>query len=207
MTSSYYEKIGDEVCCADDEIPFEIPLSWEWIRLEDCCIKEIRRGKAPKYVDESGILVFAQKCNTKFNGIHTELALFLDERTLGKYSEDDFLQDGDVVINSTGTGTLGRVGFYRAEDNPHTLPIVPDSHVTVVRPAHAIEPFFLYAYIKTQQGKLENMGEGSTNQKELKPNAIKSLIVPIPPIEEQARIISMIHSSLAQLSEIEKSLT
>ena len=205
--NSYYEKIGDEVCCADDEIPFEIPLSWEWIRLEDCCIKEIRRGKAPKYVDESGILVFAQKCNTKFNGIHTELALFLDERTLGKYSEDDFLQDGDVVINSTGTGTLGRVGFYRAEDNPHTLPIVPDSHVTVVRPAHAIEPFFLYAYIKTQQGKLENMGEGSTNQKELKPNAIKSLIVPIPPIEEQARIISMIHSSLAQLSEIEKSLT
>ena len=111
MTSSYYEKIGDEVCCVDHEIPFEIPLSWKWIRLEDCCIKEIRRGKAPKYVDESGTLVFAQKCNTKFNGIHVELALFLDERTLGKYPDDEYMQDGDVVINSTGTGTLGRVGL------------------------------------------------------------------------------------------------
>lgn len=192
--------------CIDEEIPFEIPASWAWIRLEDCCRKEIRRGKAAKYVDKSGTLVFAQKCNTKFNGIHVELALFLDERTLGKYPEDEFMQDGDVVINSTGTGTLGRVGFYSAEDNPHSLPIVPDSHVTVVRAAYAIQPFYLYAYIKAQQGELENMGEGSTNQKELKPNAIKSLFVPLPPIEEQKRIISMIHASLAQLSAIEKSL-
>ncbi len=206
MTSSYYEKIGDEVCCVDDEIPFEIPLSWKWIRLEDCCIKEIRRGKAPKYVDESGTLVFAQKCNTKFNGIHVELALFLDERTLGKYPDDEYMQDGDVVINSTGAGTLGRVGLYKADDNPHSLQIVPDSHVTVVRAAHAIQPFYLYAYIKTRQGELEQMGEGSTNQKELKPNAIKSLLVPIPPIAEQERIASMINETFSLVSAIEKSL-
>ncbi len=204
--NSYYEKIGDEVCCVDDEIPFEIPLSWEWIRLEDCCIKEIRRGKAPKYVDESGTLVFAQKCNTKFNGIHVELALFLDERTLGKYPDDEYMQDGDVVINSTGTGTLGRVGLYKTDDNPHSLPIVPDSHVTVVRAAHAIQPFYLYAYIKTRQGELEQMGEGSTNQKELRPNAIKSLLVPIPPIAEQERIASMINETFSLVSAIEKSL-
>lgn len=206
MTSSYYEKIDGEAYCIDDEIPFEIPPSWKWIRLEDCCIKEIRRGKAPKYADESGTLVFAQKCNTKSNGIHVELALFLDERTLGKYPVDEFLQDGDVVINSTGTGTLGRVGFYRDDDNPHSLPIVPDSHVTVVRAARAIQPFYLYAYIKTCQGELEQMGEGSTNQKELKPNAIKSLLVPIPPIAEQERIASKIKATFSQISAIEKSL-
>ena len=204
--NSYYEKINGEAYCIDDEIPFEIPLSWKWIRLEDCCIKEIRRGKAPKYADESGTLVFAQKCNTKFNGIHVELALFLDERTLGKYPKDEYLQDGDVVINSTGTGTLGRVGFYRNDENPHSLPIVPDSHVTVVRAAHAIQPFYLYAYIKTRQGELEQMGEGSTNQKELKPNAIKSLLVPIPPIAEQERITSKIKATFSQISAIEKSL-
>ena len=204
--NSYYEKINGEAYCIDDEIPFEIPLSWKWIRLEDCCIKEIRRGKAPKYADESGTLVFAQKCNTKSNGIHVELALFLDERTLGRYPEDEYLQDGDVVINSTGTGTLGRVGFYRNDDNPHSLPIVPDSHVTVVRAAHAIQPFYLYAYIKTRQGELEQMGEGSTNQKELKPNAIKSLLVPIPPIAEQERIVEMLNAAFSVISSIEKSL-
>ena len=204
--NSYYEKINGEAYCIDDEIPFEIPLSWKWIRLEDCCIKEIRRGKAPKYADESGTLVFAQKCNTKSNGIHVELALFLDERTLGRYPEDEYLQDGDVVINSTGTGTLGRVGFYRNDDNPHSLPIVPDSHVTVVRAAHAIQPFYLYAYIKTRQGELEQMGEGSTNQKELKPNAIKSLLVPVPPIAEQERIVEMLNAAFSVISSIEKSL-
>lgn len=64
MNSSYYEKIDGEVRCIDEEIPFEIPDTWEWIRLEDLCQKEIRRGKSPKYAQYSQTLVFAQKCNT-----------------------------------------------------------------------------------------------------------------------------------------------
>ena len=59
MTISYYEKVGSDVICIDAEIPFEIPDTWEWMRLESCCIKEIHRGKSPKYIDESGTVVFA----------------------------------------------------------------------------------------------------------------------------------------------------
>ena len=123
MTISYYEKVGSDVICIDAEIPFEIPDTWEWMRLESCCIKEIRRGKSPKYIDESGTLVFAQKCNTKYSGIDVGLALFLDESILGRYPDDEYMQDGDVVINSTGTGTLGRVGIYHTTDNHRGLPI------------------------------------------------------------------------------------
>ena len=83
--NSYYEKVGSDVICIDAEIPFEIPDTWEWMRLESCCIKEIRRGKSPKYIDESGTLVFAQKCNTKYSDIDVGLALFLDESILGRY--------------------------------------------------------------------------------------------------------------------------
>ena len=146
MTISYYEKIGNEMHCIDEGLPFEIPDTWEWMRLENCCVKEIRRGKSPKYIEQSGTLVFAQKCNTKNNGIDIGLALSLDEGTLGKYPDDEFMQDGDVVINSTGTGTLGRVGFYRSADNRANLPIVPDSHVTVVRAYRNIHAFFLYVF-------------------------------------------------------------
>ena len=89
MHSSYYEKIGNEVRCIDEEIPFKIPDTWEWMRLQSCCSKEIKRGKSPKYVDESGTLVFAQKCNTKYNGIDVGLALYLDETTLNKYPADE----------------------------------------------------------------------------------------------------------------------
>jgi restriction modification system DNA specificity domain protein (fragment) len=131
--NSYYEKIGDDVRCIDEEIPFDIPDTWEWVRLENCCSKEIRRGKSPKYTERSGTLVFAQKCNTKYNGIDVGLALYLDEDTLSRYPADEYMQDGDVVVNSTGMGTLGRVGIYCATDNHLGLPIVPDSHVTVIR--------------------------------------------------------------------------
>jgi len=207
VTFSYYEKIGDELRCIDEELPFEIPDTWEWMRLENCCIKEIRRGKSPKYIEQSSTLVFAQKCNTKYNGIDIGLALYLDESTLGKYPDDEYMQDGDVVVNSTGTGTLGRVGFYCTADNIAMLPIVPDSHITVIRGWSSIQAFYLYAFMKANQSELEKRGEGSTNQKELKPLTLKEMFVPIPPISEQKRIEDAITAALTLISTIEKSLS
>lgn len=205
--NSYYEKIGYEIHCINEEMPFEIPDTWEWMRLENCCIKEIRRGKSPKYIEQSGTLVFAQKCNTKYAGIDIGLALYLDENTLGKYTDDEYMQDGDVVINSTGTGTLGRVGFYRVADNRANLPIVPDSHVTVVRAHRNVHAFYLYAFMKANQAELEKEGEGSTNQKELKPLTLKEILIPIPPFSEQKRIALAITAAFSTISAIEKNLT
>ena len=204
--NSYYEKVGSDVICIDAEIPFEIPDTWEWMRLESCCIKEIRRGKSPKYIDESGTLVFAQKCNTKYSGINVGLALFLDESILGRYPDDEYMQDGDVVINSTGTGTLGRVGIYHMTDNHRGLPIVPDSHVTVIRAAHSIQSIYVYACMKANQSELEKEGEGSTNQKELKPLTLKEMLIPIPPCSEQERIVATITAAFSTISAVEKSL-
>ena len=205
--NSYYEKVGSDVICIDAEIPFEIPDTWEWMRLESCCIKEIRRGKSPTYIDESGTLVFAQKCNTKYRGIDVGLALFLDESILGRYPDDEYMQDGDVVINSTGTGTLGLVGIYHTTDNHRGLPIVPDSHVTVVRAAHGIQSIYVYAFMKANQSELEKEGEGSTNQKELKPLTLKEMLIPIPPYSEQERIATTITAAFSILSAVEKSLS
>ena len=207
LTLSYYEKYGDEITCIDDEIPFEIPNTWEWLRLENCCSKEIRRGKSPKYTDASGTLVFAQKCNTKYAGIDIGLALYLDENTLSKYPADEYMQDGDVVINSMGTGTLGRVGLYQIADNRSCLPIVPDSHVTVIRSFKNIQSFYLYAFLKANQSNLEKKGEGSTNQKELKPITLKELLVPMPPITEQKQISATIMRKFSIINTIEKSLS
>ena len=205
--NSYYEKVDDEVHCIDEELPFEIPKTWEWVRLQNCCTKEIRRGKSPKYTEQSNTLVFAQKCNTKYAGIDTGLALYLDESTLSKYSDDEYMQDGDIVVNSTGTGTLGRIGFYRNYDNNVMLPIVPDSHVTVIRACSSIQKFYLYIFMKANQHKLEKQGEGSTNQKELKPLTLKNMLVPIPPYSEQERISAVITSAFSITSAIRRSLS
>jgi len=200
--NSYYEKVGSEVRCIDEELPFEIPDSWIWCRLENCCNKEIKRGKSPKYAETGSTLVFAQKCNTKYSGIDIGLSLFLDNSILCKYPNTEFMQDGDIVINSTGTGTLGRVGIYRSVDNRKRLPIVPDSHITIIRTYKSLLADYVYAYMKASQSQLEKMGEGSTNQKELKPLTLKNFLIPIPPKEEQKAIASKIAALFSYLDSI-----
>lgn len=178
------------------------------MRLENCCVKEIRRGKSPKYTKNSNVLVFAQKCNTKHNGIDVSLAQYLDETTLKRYPADEYMQDGDVVINSTGTGTLGRVGIYKNIDNTTGLSIVPDSHVTVIRGfSSCINLHYLYAFMKAHQSELERKGEGSTNQKELKPLTLKKMLIAIPPLSEQKRIDKSINVAFNRFAMIEGSLS
>ena len=188
----HYEKLTD--------VPFEIPDSWEWVKLGDVC-KPIKRGKSPKYIEQSSVLVFAQKCNQKDGPVSLEKALYLDESTLNKYPKEEFLQKGDVVINSTGTGTLGRVGFFNVDVPQNIKGIVPDSHVTTIRSVY-VNPYYLYCFLKNKQTYLEENGEGSTNQKELKPHTIYDLEFPLPPLAEQKRIVDKIEEIFASLDEI-----
>lgn len=204
--NSYYEKIGDEVSCIDDELPYDIPEGWAWCELQQCCVKEIKRGRSPKYAEKGQVLSFAQKCNQKNGGINIGLALWIDDATIGMYSEDEYMRDGDIIINSTGTGTLGRVGVYHSSDNLSAIPIVPDSHVTVVRASGYVHPSYLYFCLKAMQSSIENMGEGSTNQKELKPLTIQQLRIPLPPYAEQIMICKRVHTMLKTVSVIEAEL-
>ena len=103
------------------------------------------------------------------------------------------MQNGDVVINSTGMGTLGRVGFYRNINNTSGLSVVPDSHVTIIRGFSCIQSSYLYAFMKA-------------HQKELKPLTLKEMLVPIPPLSEQKRISEAIENAIKYLATIEKSL-
>ena len=197
--NQYYEKFEDDtIININDEIPFEIPDSWNWSRLNNIVCKIIKRGKSPKYVDNSNIYVFAQKCNQKNGVISLKNAKFLDETTLKKYEESDFIREKDIVINSTGTGTIGRVGFI-IDKEIYQKKVVADSHVTVIRVCDDILSDFIYYYLKSKQKYLELQGTGSTNQKELSPETIKNILVPVPPKDEQ---ISIIHKMEKLLSVI-----
>lgn len=192
-----YEKIGkNEPVCIADEVPFEIPESWEWVRLKNLVCKEIKRGKSPKYTINSKIQVFAQKCNVKNGGIDMSLAKYLDENIFSKYPEDEYMQDKDIVINSTGNGTLGRIGIFHDSDRVEQSIIVPDSHVTVIRASKGLMADYLFHALCFYQPYLEKKCSGSTNQTELKPTVIAELYIPLPPVNEQNRIISKIKEVL-----------
>ena len=196
--SSYYEKIlaTGEVKCIDEEIPFEIPTSWSWARLMNVSIY-IQRGKSPKYSPIKKYPVVAQKCN-QWAGFSIDKAQFIEPGTLSKYAAERILQDEDLMWNSTGLGTLGRMAVYYARLNPYEL-AVADSHVTVIRLFKPfMSPLFFYFYFAspTVQSVIEDKSDGSTKQKELSTTTVCNYLVPIPPRNEQTRIISKVTSLL-----------
>jgi type I restriction enzyme S subunit len=123
----------------------------------------ISRGISPAYVEEGGIAILNQKC-VRNHAVNIEVGR--RHNLLAKsVSTEKFVRLGDVLVNSTGTGTLGRVGQIRDElDEPTTV----DSHVTIVRPLDGLfhPSFFGYALVAIEK-QLQEGGEGCGGQTEL----------------------------------------
>ena len=201
--NKYWEKSEDGAVCIDEEIPFEIPSNWAWVRLDDIC-SFIHRGKSPQYSPIKKYPVVAQKCN-QWDGFSIEKAKFIDPQSISLYDDEYFLQDRDLMWNSTGLGTLGRIAIYYTILNPYEL-AVADSHVTVIRPykTHIVSEYLYYYFASnTVQSVIEDKSDGSTKQKELATKTVKAYLVPIPPFAEQQRIVQKIKSVTSIMSRWE----
>ena len=184
-----------------EEVPYELPQGWEWVRLGEIC-SYIQRGTGPKYVDFSTRRVISQKC-VRWYGLDLDPARYIDPTSLKKYEPIRFLRVGDLLWNSTGTGTIGRACLV-----PQTLEgveIVADSHVTVVRPID-VSPMFLWRWVQspTVQNEIEESASGTTNQIELNTSTVINHLIPLPPLPEQDRIVARIDQLMARCDELER---
>jgi len=182
----------------------ELPPNWSWCKLDSIC-SFLSRGKSPKYSETDRTYpVFAQKCNLKDGGISLEQARFLEPTTVCKWADVYKLRTGDVLVNSTGTGTVGRTRLFNESclgDYPF---VVPDSHVTVIRTIEEICSEYIYILLSSNevQQYMEDNLAGSTNQKELYIGIIGNIDVPLPPFEEQVRIAKKVDTLYTQLEDI-----
>ena len=184
---------------------FEIPQSWAWVPLGKLCTF-LSRGKSPKYSSEKLYPVFAQKCNQP-NGLALEKAKFLDKNTLEKWAPYFLLHEQDVLINSTGTGTMGRVGFYLTESLDDQYPfMLPDSHVTVARFGTGVIPKYIFYVLRSVpiQAIMERQFRGTTNQKEFYIESVYSIPIPLPTTSEQIEIVSKLDEAIELLEHIDK---
>ena len=192
----------------ENEIPFKIPKSWEWCRLNALCTF-LSRGKSPSYSDvPTNYPVFAQKCNLKDGGISLEQARFLKPETVSKWQEEYHLRTDDVLVNSTGTGTVCRTRLFNENCLGKYPFTVPDSHVSVVRTSDNISSAYICFLFnsKLYQDYWEDRLAGSTNQKELYIGVLQNTIIPLPPLAEQKRIVAKIEELFAVLDSIKESL-
>jgi len=112
-----------------------------------------------------------------------------------------YLQVGDCLINSTGSGTLGRTAIVDAL----TAPATTDTHVTIVRPrSEMCLPLFLAYYLRSIENELVSLSEGATGQTELAREIVRGLRIQLPSLAEQQRIVAKldeVDSDLRTLSE------
>ena len=175
----------------------QLPKGWEIKKLGEVC-ELINRGVSPKYIDDNGMIVLNQKC-VREHEINFEPSRFHDA-TLKKVSEDKIIRKGDVLVNSTGTGTLGRVAQVREElDN-----VTVDSHITIVRPIKEIfyPDFFGWALILIED-EIASRGEGCGGQTELSRSTLKNdFIISYPKsLAEQQRIVAILDEAFAAIAK------
>ena len=141
---------------------------WEEKTLGEVC-EIIKRGIAPKYINDGGLIVINQKCirDHKIN-----LAVSRNhDNNLKKVNPERLIKLGDVLVNSTGTGTLGRVAQIREDKH---IGCTVDTHVTIVRPKKDLffNDFFGFALIKIEN-EIIKAGEGASGQTELAKNKLE----------------------------------
>lgn len=144
----------------------------------------VGRGITPAYTEDGGLLVLNQKC-VRGGRVTLSLARKHDVRARSVASVK-LLQAGDIVVNSTGVGTLGRTAMWREE-----APATADSHVTIVRPVSANPVWLSYAMLLAEP-EIVAMAKGSTGQTELGREQLGHLGVPKMPRREQDAIAEVL---------------
>lgn len=124
------------------------------------------RGRQPKYADEGLPVV-----NSKH--VRTNRVILSGNRTATEKGSPVVIKNGDVLVNGTGEGTIGRAAPYL-----HSQRALPDNHVTVLR-TEAVDPVYLAVFLNSPLGQwqIERHIKGSSGQVELYPNDIVRIMI------------------------------
>ena len=176
----------------------DVPQHWDVKRLK-FVVDYVSRGNTPTYAVESDIRVINQACVYP-DGLRLEKCKFQSpENADGIESWKGFLKQNDVLINSTGTGTLGRVTLFEEAEGTYFA----DGHVTIARDSKGrINPRYLVRMLSILQDWITSEASvGATNQIELVRGKFQNLLIPVPPLAEQTAIVAYLESQLAIIGE------
>ena len=192
--NSYYEKIGKTNKCIDSEIPFEIPNSWLWCRLES--IGNWQTGSTPSRRNDKyyGGSIPWIKTGDLNNGYIIDIPEYITEKALNETAVK-LIPAGTVLIAMYGA-TIGKVGITTCEATTN------QACCACCNP-YGVLPEYLFYYLQSQKENFINMAEGGA-QPNISKEKIVATLIPIPPYEKQAQIVSIIKIFNNHIESIEK---
>ena len=195
--SSYYEKITatGEVKCIDEEIPFEIPQGWEWTRIGN--IFNHASGKQQSSSNKAGGT--PQKFITTSNLYWGYFVL--DNVKVMNFTDEEIktcsATKGDLLVCEGGAG-YGRSAIWNEDYD-----ICLQNHVHRLRPCISglCEYVYHFMYLLKESNNLTSVG---TAMPGLSANRLKGLLLPLPPLSEQRRIVTKLAELLSQIDKYSK---
>ena len=190
-----YEKVGDEVRSLADEVPFDIPDSWEWVTLQTIATSSL--GKTlDKAKNKGNLKPYLCSINVYWDGIDltTVKEARLEENELPKY----LLRPGDLLICEGGD--VGRSAVWES-----TQEMYYQNALHRVRFYGGINPHYFQLLLECYKGNqiLDAYSKGMTI-KHLVQTALNTIVFPLPPLSEQTRIVNAVKRLLPYLHSYDK---
>ncbi|MCC2118277.1 restriction endonuclease subunit S [Waltera acetigignens] len=189
-----YEKVGkNELVCIADEVPFEIPESWEWVRLGE--LFQHNTGKALNSSNRSGkLLTYITTSNLYWNRFEIDnlREMYFSEAEIQKCTAIK----GDFLVCEGGD--IGRAAIWSYDTD-----IRIQNHIHRLRPYYEIcvEYYYYIFFLYKHAGWIGGKGIGIQG---LSSNALHSLLFPLPPLQEQRRIVIKIKETAPFVDKYEQ---
>lgn len=169
------------------------------VPLKDLCVKGYpARGRKPSEEALEGIPILKVR-NITGQGINLDTEYAPDTETTRTECARALVRRGDVLITSTGEGTIGRVDLY-----PYEEPAIVDGHISICRLKPGIDLGYLVEFLRGEYGQIQMLRyvSGSTGQTELLIDHVRSLRVPVPSLAVQEEVVGRMRSAREAVREL-----
>ncbi len=167
----------------------------DMVALDELCSPPYpRRGKRPSEESVDGIPILKVR-NVTGRGVDVDTEYAPDTETIRAACASAIVRKGDLLITSTGEGTIGRVDLY-----PYEEIAIADGHVSICRLAEEVNAEYVAEYLRSEYGQIQILRHvsGSTGQTELLIEHIRRLPVPLPDPGTQAAIVGLMKTARAR---------
>ena len=190
------KKTGDKPHYGNENAPFEVPNNWKWCKIEDFAY-DLQYGTSEKSL-HTGIVPVLRMGNISRDGTvdYTDLVYSSNEEDIAKFS----LQLNDLLFNRTNSSEwVGKTAIYKAEKDAIFAGYLIRIRTFIVCPDY-INFVMNSSYHRHWCNQVKT---DAVNQSNINAQKLSNLLVPVPPINEQKRIVSEIGRWMALIDEIE----